>query len=328
MKVPFFNKKIYLSDVLWDGWCIASIIGIWPRFIEPNLIQTTKLTLKIKKLPPALAGLKVLQFSDIHLHAGIPDFFLNKLRKKIKVLAPDIIVFTGDFLCYSRLRDKVRLKKFLDSFEAPQGCYAIFGNHDYQKPVSINAMGEYDIIEHRSSLISKGFSRIFTTTQLAKKVTLAAKETGTHPELEELLKTTPFEVLHNTCKLLSIKGSHLNICGLGEYTLGRCLPEIAFKGYDNRYPGILLAHNPDSVPLLMQFPGDIILCGHTHGGQINLPWLWKKFTLLENMQFKQGLFHLDDKWIYVNKGVGSVMQFRWFAMPEITLITLEQASEI
>jgi len=323
MKSSLLKKQFYLSDLLWNCWCIASVIGIWPRFIEPNLITTTKLNLKIENLPKSLAGLKILQFSDIHLHPGMPDFFLNKLIKKIKFLAPDILVFTGDFLCYSQFRDKNRLKDFFSALSAPYGCYAIFGNHDYQKPVSINAKGEYDIIEDNASMITKGFSRIFSTTKLAQKVTDRAKAIGIHQELVELIAGTPFEILDNKCNQISVKETFLNICGLGEYTLGKCLPEVAFKDYDRRYPGLVLAHNPDSVPLLMNFPGDMILCGHTHGGQINLPWLWKKFTLLENMQFKQGLFHMNKKWVYVNRGVGSVMQFRWFAMPEIALITLE-----
>jgi len=125
----------------------------------------------------------------------------------------------------------------------------------------------------------------------------------------------------------SIKDACLNVCGLGEYSLNKCCPEIAFKTYDVNSPGIVLAHNPDSMPMLMDFPGDIILCGHTHGGQINLPWFWKKFTLLENMQFKKGLFQIHNKWLYVNRGVGSVMPFRWFALPEIALITLEKDNE-
>ena len=68
------------------------------------------------------------------------------------------------------------------------------------------------------------------------------------------------------------------------------------------------------------------MCGHTHGGQVNLPWFWKKFTLMENPQLKRGLVRMLDKWIYINRGVGSIMQFRWFAKPEILLLTLEMQS--
>ncbi len=316
----------HLSDFLWDLWCVASIIGIWPRFIEPNLLHTTKLNLKIPKLPQALHGIKILQFSDLHLNSNVSDFFLRKLVQKIKKLSPDLIVFTGDFLCYSQMKDKIRLQQLLNSLEAPCGCFAILGNHDYEKSVSINPQGDYDIISKKRSMIKEGFSRLFTTVKLTKVVSPAAKSVGLHQELLDLLQQTPFKLLHNNTAVVPIKGSYLNLCGLGEYICGRCQPEIAFTHYDRRYPGIVLAHNPDSIPLLESFPGDIILCGHTHGGQINIPWMWKKFTLLENMNFKNGLHKVGTKWVYINRGIGSVMPFRWFARPEILLLSLESDS--
>src|ERR1700722_3315000 len=102
---------------------------------------------------------------------------------------------------------------------------------------------------------------------------------------------------------------------------GRFKPDLAFKDYNPAYTGIVLAHNPDCGPELKNYPGDVILSGHTHGGQINLPWLWKRFTLMKNMQYKRGLWKIGNKFMYVNRGIGSVMKFRWFAIPEILLLT-------
>lgn len=322
MKNSSFKRKYHLSDLLWDAWCIGSVVGIWPRFIEPNRLSTSKIKLPIKGLPPPLSGLKILQLSDLHFSTRVSNYYLNKLKQQICSLQPDLIVFTGDILCYSRLDDPLRLKGFLKALKAPFGCFAVFGNHDYEQTVSINGKGEYDVVENSTSLIGKGFSRLFTNTRLTGTSTSAARAVKTNRELEELLKETPLQVLHNASCLLPIKGSYLNVCGLGEYTLGQCLPEVAFKNYNDNFPGVVLAHNPDSAPLLAHYPGNLILSGHTHGGQINLPWLWKKFTLLENMQYLKGLFCIDDKWLYVNRGCGSVMQFRWFAVPEIALFTL------
>lgn len=321
------NLKRHFSDVLWDFWCIVSVIGIWPRFIEPNLLGATQLKLKIKNLPLPLKGLKILQFSDIHLNPGIPQFFIDKLISRIKSYNPDIIVFTGDFLCCSQMPDKERLKTLFCSLAAPYGCYAIFGNHDYKQTVSINENGEYDVITNESTMLGKAFSRLFSNIHLAKKVTDKAKAVENHEGLAELLAQTPFKILDNETQIIPIRGSNLNISGLGEYTLGKCLPAKAFANYDSQYPGIVLAHNPDSLPLLKDFPGDVVLCGHTHGGQINLPWIWKKFTLLEDMRFKKGLFRIKEKWVYITRGVGGMMQFRWFARPEIVKIQLEGAHE-
>lgn len=320
------KQPLHLSDFLWDLWCVVSIVGIWPRFIEPNIISTTKLNLKIPNLPTALENFKIVQFSDLHLNKKVSQRFLDRLIAKTQALKPDLIVFTGDFLCYSHLDDKERLLNFLKAFKAPYGCYAILGNHDYNESVSINDKGEYDILKEDASMIKRGLSRLFTTTTLAKKSSADVQKVDLHQDLLELLKQTPFTLLHNETKKIPIKDAYLNVCGLGEYMLGRTLPEKAFKNYDANYPGIVLLHNPDGVPLLQNYPGDIVLCGHTHGGQINLPWMWKKFTLLENMQFKKGLVHSHNKLVYVNKGLGGVMKFRWFAVPEILELKLVGAS--
>lgn len=312
-----------VQNFLWDAWCACSIVGIWPRFIEPYMVGVTHLSLQVPTLPPTLKGTKIVQFSDLHLHPGVPDFFLKKIIEKVHSLQPDIIVFTGDFICFSNLVQQNRLNQFLCSFSAPHGCFAVLGNHDYERPVAVNSEGEYDIATDSTSVVAKGVKRVLSTVKLAKKTTERAKAIGKHQELVELIQKTPFQLLDNRSKLIPIKDSQINIVGVGEYTLGKFTPEKAFQEYKKQYPGIILAHNPDTIPLLKEYPGDVILCGHTHGGQVNLPWVWRKLTLLENMEYKYGLFHPFNKWAYVSRGVGSVLPFRWFAMPEIVSINLE-----
>jgi predicted MPP superfamily phosphohydrolase len=317
-------SKATISNFLWDVFCVTSIIGIWPRFIEPQRLITKKLSLPIQNLPKSLRGLKILQFSDLHLNRSVKKSFLEKLVARVNILKPDLIVFTGDFVCYSAFEEQERLHKLLCQFKAPYGCYAIFGNHDYEEYVSINKEGTYDVIENSgtSSLI-RAFKRLFTTTTLTKIISARAQSVPTHSHLVDMLATTPFKLLHNTTIGIPIRDTILNLCGCGEYMLGRFKPQEAFANYNSKYPGIILVHNPDAIPHLKEYPGDVILCGHTHGGQVNLPWFWKKFTLLENMQFKKGLLKLYNKWENINRGIGSVMPFRWFSPPELLLLTLE-----
>lgn len=317
------TKSQKILQVLWDAWCIVSIVGIWPRFIEYRLLATTNNQLQIPSLPKELEGLKILQFSDLHLKSATKDSFLAKIIKKAKQISPDIIVFTGDFLTYALLDNPQRLQKFLNSFKAPFGCFAILGNHDYQTYASINQEGDYDISPNASQPLSRGLKRLWFTPIITKKITARAKATPPKQELIELLKQTPFKLLCNETQLIPIHNSHLNICGLGEHILGHCLPEKAFKNYDSRFPGIILCHNPDGIPILKDYPGDVILCGHTHGGQINIPGLCKKFMILENPRFKRGLFTIGKKWAYINRGLGGSMQFRWFSIPEISVFTLK-----
>ncbi len=322
-----FNKLVSFNfcDFFWDLWCIVSIIGIWPRFIEPKLLQITRHTFNLSSCPTALKGLKIIQFSDLHFQKGFSPRYLKRLSEKIHNESPDIVLFTGDFICNSILEkdEQSNLLQFLNELQAPYGCYAVLGNHDYAEYVSANVNGEYDTLqEDQRSIITRGFSRLFGKTKLVKRVTPRAAAMGHHQQLMELLQKSPFQILENVCYQIRIKDSFLNICGLGEYTLAKTCPEVAFQSYNPLYPGIILVHNPDAIPLLQNYPGEIVLCGHTHGGQVNLPWMWTKFTLMEHPQFKRGAIEYHGKSIYVNRGVGSLMQFRWFAIPEILVFTL------
>lgn len=318
-------KKKQWSEWAWDAWCIASCIGIWPRYIEPNLLNITRLTLPIPHLSTELSGLKILQFSDLHWSSQFPEGLKKKLIKKVNHLNPDLIFFTGDFICRSKMEDPRGLIDLLNTLQATMGCFAILGNHDYSQFVTVNAQGDYDVdADSSEAVVSKGFKRLFSSVALTKRITPEVRQIGLHEELISTINQTQFKLLANETRLVSCKGSWINICGLEEYITGRFNPEKAFKGYDEQHPGIVLSHNPDAILSLETWPGDVILSGHTHGGQVNLPFLWKRFACMEYDQFKSGLKRLNSKWAYINRGIFSVMKFRWFASPELTFITLQK----
>lgn len=317
------SQRLWM-DWSWDAWCIMSGIGIWPRYIEPRLLTISRLVLPIPHLPAQLMGLKILHFSDLHWDSQFPVSLQRKFIQKTNALEPDLILFTGDFLCCSNLENSEGLKEILNSLKANIGCFAVLGNHDYERFVTVNELGDYDVESSPSSNIIKGFKRLFRPVSLTKHVTPQARQLKQHAELIALLKQTPFHLLNNTTHYVDHNGSRLNICGLEEYSLGKFNPAVAFNDYDMRYPGVILVHNPDALELLKQYPGNLILSGHTHGGQVNLPYLWKRFTHLEHLKFKKGLKIIDKKWAYINRGISSVMKFRWFATPELTLLTLQK----
>lgn len=312
-----------LSDALFDAFCILSVAGVWPRFIEPRLIFTSHLTLPIPNLPKALEGVKIAQVSDLHWSDSFSDRFLKKVIRKINAAKADLVLFTGDFLCYAELQGGERLQEALASIKANAGCYFCLGNHDYDKFVTINEAGDYDVaIPFAASNVAKGWKRLFSKVTVTRKVSERARGVRPHAGLVALLQDTPFRLLHNETAQVVCRGIPLNITGLGEHSCGQCLPEIAFHHYDKSRFGIVLSHNPDSLPTLDAYPGDLILCGHTHGGQINLPLLMERFTRMEQMEYIRGLKQRRNRWVYINRGLGGAMPFRWFASPEITLLTL------
>lgn len=310
----------------WELGCIASIFPIWPRYIEHRLLFTTHFTLSLPHLHQDLENLRIVHFSDLHIGRHQKDAFLRKLTKRIHQLQPDLICFSGDFLCHSQLspNQEKRLLTFLKGLKARYGHYAVLGNHDFARYLSINKEGIYDVLQPGGSSILAGIRRLTSPPQLQKKLSAQALAVHNHPTLTALLEKTPFQVLENQTVQVPIGQSFLNLCGLGEYWAGRFDPQHAFQNYASCYPGVVLGHNPDTAPHLKGYPGELTLYGHTHGGQIHLPWIWKRISRLENLSLKRGELHCSGRKIYINRGVGASFPFRCFSPPELLSITLKK----
>ena len=84
---------------------------------------------------------------------------------------------------------------------------------------------------------------------------------------------------------------------------------------------ILLNHYPGSVNLLSENSYDLILAGHTHGGQVNLPFVGIPFLAESDKVYLRGLFHTKAGALYVNPGIGTYYwPIRFRCRPEITVI--------
>lgn len=311
---------------IWDAWCCISVIGVWPRYIEPRLLKTSRHDIFIQDLPKDLEGLKIVQFSDLHIGPYTSKSLLARLIKKIQKEKPDLVLFTGDFLCESKIHDANLLISTLNQIQAPLGCYAVLGNHDYNKPLCINPYGAYDVSTKKKAALLRAFKRLYKRVLPTGEVTNQARSLRPHAQLRSLLKSTPFHLLENETVVIPIKNSFLNVCGLGEYMTGQADKRKAMQNYNLNFPGIILVHNPDAIPSLDNAPGDIILCGHTHGNQVNLPFFKRAFASIENQDYYRGSFKRGSKWIYVNRGIGASFPFRWRASPEILVATIKGKS--
>ncbi|WP_201456647.1 UDP-2,3-diacylglucosamine diphosphatase LpxG [Chlamydia sp. 17-3921] len=307
---------------------IASVcVYSWASFIEPNRLTSSYITWKLPKKFSHLYGLRIAQISDLHFHRNLPQKFLNKISVTIKNFSPDLIVFCGDLLCRARLEESGRLEDFLNTLEAPLGTFAILGNHDYEAYVSRNCKSEITVIlPENSQPLKRAVVSIVRAFFSSPHYRYAPDHTPQKPnnELLTLLKNTPLTLLHNSCHFISDK---LNIVGLGDLFAKQFRPEEAFAHYNPTLPGLILSHNPDTVPALMNYPGEFILSGHAHGPQISLPWpkaakrFLEKLSGLEHFHFARGSFNLGGgKQLYVNRGLGGLKRTRFFSSPEVCFI--------
>jgi len=286
------------------------------------LLKKNYIDLKLANGPQALKGFRIIQMSDLHFTKKTSQNFLNKILRKVKEAQPDLIVFTGDFIDNSQLEDEEHLRDFLKELSAPYGVFACLGNHDYEKYVTVGESGESQIKKDKGTpFIKDCFRKLFSKGGIFKKTSEEVFGLKRQHELDLLLQSSNVKVLENMTIQLDINGEKLNLCGLGDLWLGRFCPEEAFKTYKPEFPGIILSHNPDSIFSLRKFPGDLILSGHTHGGQVNIPFLRQRFVRQRDPKLLRGMQEIEGKKIYINRGLGSHFSFRWFSIPELTQIT-------
>ncbi len=100
---------------------------------------------------------------------------------------------------------------------------------------------------------------------------------------------------------------------------------ILMRGVPDSIFTVLLAHTPDFVKWEKMTGIDLVLSGHTHGGQIRLPLFGPPIVRIKlGRKYMQGLHRIDNTWLYVNRGIGTILlPMRLFCPPEITLIKLK-----
>ena len=84
----------------------------------------------------------------------------------------------------------------------------------------------------------------------------------------------------------------------------------------------MLAHNPRTVEFLGGQRCDLMLSGHTHGGQINLPGMGRPTLSKKAKRFAAGMYRHNGIHLYVNKGVGFGFRFRFGVRPEVAILSL------
>jgi predicted MPP superfamily phosphohydrolase len=125
--------------------------------------------------------------------------------------------------------------------------------------------------------------------------------------IERALQKRGIEVLRNRHMLLRRGGDVLPIAGVDDYHYG-ANPERALAGIPKGSPTVLLAHNPRQLETLAEYGVSLVLSGHTHGGQVNLPLLGSIYGRSpERLRYKIGWDRMGDTQIYVSRGIGTIV---------------------
>jgi predicted MPP superfamily phosphohydrolase len=142
---------------------------------------------------------------------------------------------------------------------------------------------------------------------------------------KELDDTLPIKILRNNHAVIKTAQGDLYVAGVDDPVGGQDAIDETLENIPQDAVVILLAHSPDIVGQVAGKDVDLILCGHTHGGQVNLPITTRLHTGNPlYSRYRSGLFNVGNTFLYVNRGIGtSYLPVRFFCRPEITVFSFE-----
>ncbi|EGO8358888.1 phosphodiesterase YaeI [Escherichia coli] len=135
----------------------------------------------------------------------------------------------------------------------------------------------------------------------------------------EALTSAGITVLFNQATVIATHKRQFELAGTGDLWAGQCKPPPAGEVH---IPRLILAHNPDSKDVMHDEPWDLMLCGHTHGGQLRIPFVGEPFAPVEDKRYVAGLNAYGKRQIYTTRGVGSLYGLRLNCRPEVTMLEL------
>lgn len=291
---PALGSKLFSRRAFFRTALIGSgALALYAGELERHWLQVVHQDISIKGLSAAFDGVKIAQMSDIHMDEFTEPFLLREAIERVNRERPDYVFLTGDYVTADVLPKKLIVKaagqcgRLLTGLECKQR-YAVFGNHDVRAgELEVgNAMSEANLV-----------------------------------------------FLRNTHVPLDRNGGRVWLAGIddpvnGSPDQGAAIPE-SIRHISNE-PVILMCHAPDYIDRLRAHPTgqaiSLVLSGHTHGGQVRMPFAGPLFLPNWGRKYVEGLFKVGSMQLYVNRGIGTVgVPFRFDCRPEITIFTLRSA---
>lgn len=281
-----FSRRFFLRGLAGGAAGLAAT-GMYGYWAEPQWLALDRVKIPLPDTGPGVPPVRVLHLSDLHVSRWVSVEFVAEAIALGLAEKPDLIVVTGDFFT-ARLTHGDKYAAALRALSDAAPTFASLGNHD----------------GGRWSGYSFGL--------------------GTPEDVLWLLRQANIACLINQARLLTIRGRPLTLIGLGDLWAGMCDPGPAFSHVRplDPAPRILLSHNPDTKEILRPFNWDVMLCGHTHGGQVRVPFLGAPFAPVEDKRYVEGLHRWENRWLYITRGVGNLHGVRINCRPQVSVIEL------
>jgi len=265
--------------------------AVYAGRIEPGWIAVEALSLPLARLDAAFEGYRIVQLSDIHIDGVYMDQpRLAAIVGEVNAQRPDLVVITGDFVSEPLHPTMATIFSALAGLDAPDGVCAVLGNHDHwSNPDRVRGL-------LRDQGITELPDAVHTIRRGAAMLHIAGMDD---------LWTYP-----GRAPSLSIHQSRL-------HDLVTRMPEAG--------AAVLLVHEPDFADVTVTTRRFALqLSGHSHGGQIRVPFGGAILLPPLGEIYDAGLYQVGDLLHYTNRGVGMLApRVRFNCRPEITVITLK-----
>jgi predicted MPP superfamily phosphohydrolase len=282
---------------------VAAIVGggllcvLYGVFVERRWFRLRRYRLAI--LPTdGPDSLTLLHLSDLHVvrHDAKKARFLRSLPPA------DVTVVTGDFLAEPEAVE--RAVELVGPTRGRLASWFVLGSNDYYVPRPLN------------------YAAYFRRQRRARRAAL-----GRAHELSQQLVADGWEDLSNVRREVALDGLPVELLGLDDAHIRRHDYRPALRRAWDRF-GVAVMHSPDSAPEAAALGYDLLVAGHTHGGQVRLPFVGALVTNCSMpRRLVSGLIAMGSATLHTSPGLGTskFAPFRFLCRPEATLLELVRA---
>jgi|SRR5579859_62629 len=267
----------------------------WPIFKRHQL-----------NMPQAWPGLSIVHISDLHVRRGDQRLFRVQCAA-LRGLEPDLLCVTGD-MC-EKVADIQMVVELLRTVKPRLGTFVVLGNHEHNAPLPL----------HLRDLHRGGWRRALgMLMQLAAPRLRSDGEEEGHA-MADALREAGITVLHNDGHRVRAGGQSLWIAGCDSAWAGHADMEAAMVGKRPGEACLALIHEPDLAFEARQLGADLILAGHTHGGQVRFPLVGALYTLRMDprIAIAAGFQRIEEALLHITTGLGHTIPLRFGCPPEV-----------
>lgn len=268
----------------------------YAHFLGTKGLVVKEIKVTDNKLPNNFHGFKIAHISDLHYGRIVNDVVLKTIVNKINTLKPDIVFLTGDLLDrHTQLSTEQRksLINNLKNIKVTIAKYAISGNHDH----------DYGLEDWLSIIKDSNFINLDDNYELIYNngtipIAINGMSSNLHGDLTVQEKLEPFDKLLSDAKTNDIE---------------------KIKPVYN----IMIMHEPDYVEQLEKNNFDLILAGHSHNGQVRIPFVGAIVKPIGAKKYYKEYYKVNNTDLYISSGLGtSTLDVRLFNKPSFNFYRL------